>query len=197
MKNKIIKNIIGLICFALVFSIISPSLAKASETQDLQINDSFSQEVINEQEIVNETDGETDGINQDLDGPRINLEDEIQIESRIAPLIPLLATVTIRYGVPFLARTASKRIVYVSKHAAEQAVDRKITGKMIDDALSNGVKYVDGWSGERIAWLENESENKRTAVLLKKGTDEIDTVYNQKSKKLKWLKSTWQYVGDK
>ncbi len=198
MKNNIIKNIIGLICFTLVFSIISPRLAKANEHQDLQINGSFSQEeVIIEQEIVNETDGETDGINQDLGGPRINLEDEIQIEPRIAPLIPLLATVTIRYGVPFLARTASKKIVYVSKHAAEQAVDRKITGKMIDDALSNGTKYVDGWSGERIAWLENESENKRTAVLLKKGTDEIDTVYNQKSKKLKWLKSTWQYVGDK
>ncbi|MGE7111978.1 hypothetical protein [Lysinibacillus sp. NPDC047702] len=67
----------------------------------------------------------------------------------------------------------------------------------MDDALSNGAKYVDGWSGERIAWLENESENKRTAVLLKKDTDEIDTVYNQKAKKLKWLKSTWQYVGDK
>ncbi|MEB2280068.1 hypothetical protein LAV73_08645 [Lysinibacillus xylanilyticus] len=197
MKNNIIKNIIGLICFTLVFSIISPSFAKASEPQNLQINDSFSQEVINEQEIVNETDGETDGINQDLGGPRINLEDEIQIEPRIAPVIPLLATVTIRYGVPFLARTASKRIVYVTKHAAEQAVDRKITGKMIDDALSNGTKYVDGWSGARIAWLENESENKRTAVLLNKDTDEIDTVYNQKSKKLKWLKSAWQYVGDK
>ncbi|MFF2175971.1 hypothetical protein ACFVT8_05835 [Lysinibacillus sp. NPDC058147] len=53
---------------------------------------------------------------------------------------------------------------------------------MIDDALSNGTKYVDGWSGERISWLENEFENKRTAVLLKKGTDEIDTVYKQKSK---------------
>lgn len=42
---------------------------------------------------------------------------------------------------------------------------------MIDDALSNGTKYVDGWSGERISWLENEFEfefeNKRTAVLLK------------------------------
>ncbi len=41
LKNNIIKNIIGLICFTLVFSIISPSLAKASEPQDLQINDSI------------------------------------------------------------------------------------------------------------------------------------------------------------
>jgi len=34
------------------------------------------------------------------------------------------------------------------------------------------------------------------AVLLNKNTDVIDTVYNQKEKKLKCLKSNWQYQGD-
>lgn len=193
MKNKIIKNIIGLICFTLVFGIISPSLAKASETQDLQINDSFSQEVINEQEIVNETDGETDGINQDLDGPRINLEDEIQIESRIAPLIPLLAGVVIRSGVSFVARTSTGHVVRVTEHAAKRAVERKITGKMIDQSLAKGTKYVDALSGERVTWAGNGN---KVAVLLKKNTDVIDTVYDEDSKKLKWFQSSWQYVGD-
>jgi len=203
LKNNIFRNIIGLICFTLIFSIVSPSFAFASEPEDLQINDSFNQEINyeqeinNEQEIINETDGETDGetdvINQDLGGPRIDLEDEIQIESRIAPVIPLLATVTIRYGVPFLAKTASKRIVYVSKHATEQAIDRKITAKMIDKALTDGEKYVDGFSGARISW---DQSGNGIAVLLKKNSDEIDTVYPEDHKKLKWLKSSWKYVGD-
>ncbi|MGE7998522.1 hypothetical protein ACQKOF_07570 [Lysinibacillus sp. NPDC093190] len=189
MKNNIIKNIIGLICFTLIFSIISPSLAKASEPQGLQINDSFSQEVINEQEIVNET----DGINQDLGGPRINLEDEIQIEPRIAPLIPLLAGVAIRSGISFIARTSTGAVVKVSEHAAKRAVERKITGKMIDDALTNGTKYVDLLSGERVAWNENGNN---VAVLLNKNSDEIDTVYDEDGKKLKWWKSSWKYVGN-
>lgn len=66
----------------------------------------------------------------------------------------------------------------------------------VDEALTKGSKYVDGWSGERIGWLEGASLNQRTAVLLNKNTDVIDTVYNQKEKKLKWLKSNWQYKGD-
>jgi len=54
MKNNLIKSIIGLICFTLVFSIISPSLAQATESQDLQINNSFSQETLVDNEIDKE-----------------------------------------------------------------------------------------------------------------------------------------------
>ncbi|MGE7840558.1 hypothetical protein ACQKNX_07180 [Lysinibacillus sp. NPDC093712] len=200
LKKNCVKSFVAFICFVLAFTMISPNLAKANEYQDLQLNNSFQETTIGN-ELENDSIIRLD-TNQDLDVPfnELNNPDvliDAELQPFIAPVIPLLAAVTIRYGVPFLAKTASKRIVYVSKHAAEQAYDRGITGKMMDDALSNGTKYVDGWSGERIAWLENESENNRTAVLLKKVTDEIDTVYNQKSKKLKWLKSTWQYVGDK
>ncbi|GAB0171810.1 DUF4258 domain-containing protein [Lysinibacillus sp. CTST325] len=197
MKNNLIKSIIGLIFFTLVFSIISPSLAKASESQDLQINNSFDQE---EALTDNEFDGETDGVNQNLDmpsdssnDPRINLEDEFEIQPRIAPAIPLLAGIIIRSGVSFIARTSTGNVVRVSAHAAERAVERKITAKMIDQSLAKGTKYVDLLSGERVAWAENGN---KVAVLLNKNSDVIETVYDTTSKKLKWFKNYWQYIGD-
>lgn len=131
---------------------------------------------------------------ENLNGPRLNSpESEMEIQLFVLPVIPLLAAVTIiRAGVSFLARTASGHVVRVSGHAAEQAVARKITGAMMDNALSKGTKYKDILSGERIAW----NQNGKVAVLLKKNTDEIDTVYTEDHQKLKWIKSTWQYVGD-
>lgn len=196
MKNNLIKSIIGLIFFTLVFSIISPSLAKANESQDLQINNSINQE---ETLAVNELDGETDGLNQILDTPsdsfndRINLEDEFEIQPRIAPVIPLLAGIVIRSGVSFIARTSTGNVVRVSAHAAERAVERKITAKMIDQSLANGTKYVDILSGERVAWASNGN---KVAVLLNKNSDVIETVYDTTSQKLKWFKNSWQYIGD-
>lgn len=67
---------------------------------------------------------------------------------------------------------------------------------MIDEALSKGTKYVDMLSGERIVWLELGPLKKQTAVLLKKNSDEIDTVYDQAWVKNKWMKSNWQFFND-
>ncbi len=199
MKNNFIKSFIVFLSFILIFSILSPSLANASEpqSQDLQINDSLSQET----PVVEDVENDSNGVNQDsnipLDGPRINLEDEVQpdpeLQQFIAPVIPLLAGVAIRSGVSFIARTSSGAVVKVSEHAAKRAVERKITGKMIDDALTNGTKYVDLLSGERVAWNENGNN---VAVLLNKNSDEIDTVYDEDGKKMKWWKSSWKYVGN-
>ncbi|UZM99826.1 hypothetical protein OL548_07385 [Lysinibacillus sp. MHQ-1] len=54
---------------------------------------------------------------------------------------------------------------------------------MIDDALTNGTKYVDVLSGERVAWIDTGGN--QVAVLLKKDTDVIDTVYFEDHKKVK------------
>ncbi|WP_141396944.1 hypothetical protein [Ureibacillus xyleni] len=62
--------------------------------------------------------------------------------------------------------------------------------------MTKGTKYVDGWSRERIAWDQNATVGQKTAVLLRPNTDLIDTVYPETHQKTKWIKSTWQYVGD-
>lgn len=201
MKNNIFKNIIGLICFTLIFSIVSPSFAFASEPLDADLISPVNQETVIVKEIDNDTKSENQEIIQDettlideISPPSI--DNEIEAQPYALPLVPLLAGIVIKKGVEYVVKTSAGRIVKISVHAADQAVDRKITGKMIDEALTKGSKYVDGWSGERIGWLEGASLNQRTAVLLNKNTDVIDTVYNQKEKKLKWLKSNWQYKGD-
>ncbi|MGE7090444.1 hypothetical protein ACQKII_03075 [Lysinibacillus sp. NPDC048646] len=64
---------------------------------------------------------------------------------------------------------------------------------MIDKALTDGEKYVDALSGERVSW---DQSGNGIAVLLKKNSDEIDPVYPENHKKFKWFKNTWQYVRD-
>lgn len=206
MKNNIFKNIIGLICFTLIFSIVSPSFAFASESQDADLINPVNQETVIVNEIDNDTeDNDTESENleiiqdettqiDDISPPSI--DNEIEAQPYALPLVPLLAGLVIKRGVTYIVKTSSGRIVKISAHAADQAVDRKITGKMMDEALSKGSKYVDGLSQARISWLEGAPMNQRTAVLLNKNTDVIDTVYDQKDKKLKWFKSNWQYIGD-
>ncbi|WP_253734903.1 hypothetical protein [Lysinibacillus fusiformis] len=201
MKNNIFKNIIGLICFTLIFSIVTPSFAFASESQDADLISNVNQETGSVNEIENDTVSENLEIIQDEttqidDISPPSIDNEMEAQPYALPVVPLLAGIVIKKGVEYVVKTSAGRIVKISAHAADQAVDRKITGKMIDEALTKGSKYVDGWSGERIGWLEGASLNQRTAVLLNKNTDVIDTVYNQKEKKLKWLKSNWQYKGD-
>ncbi|MGE7921083.1 hypothetical protein ACQKM9_19395 [Viridibacillus sp. NPDC093762] len=64
---------------------------------------------------------------------------------------------------------------------------------MIDQSLAKGTKYVDAFSGERVAWAGNGN---KVAVLLKKNTVVIDTVYDEDPMKMKWFQISWQYVGD-
>lgn len=201
MKNTIFRNIIGLICFTLIFSIVSPSFAFASESQDADLISPVNPETGSVYEIENDTEFENLEIIQDEttqidDICPPSIDNEIEAQPYALPVVPLLAGIVIKKGVEYVVKTSAGRIVKISAHAADQAVDRKITGKMIDEALTKGSKYVDGWSGERIGWLEGAPLNQRTAVLLNKNTDVIDTVYDQKEKKLKWLKSNWQYKGD-
>ncbi|KOY80181.1 hypothetical protein MHB44_22200 [Lysinibacillus sp. FSL H8-0500] len=200
-KVKFLKGFVALVCFVLAFSIISPSLAFASESQDADLISPINQETV----IVNESDNDTKAENleiiqdettqiDDINPPSIN--NEIEAQPYALPVVPLLAGIVIKKGVEYIVKTSAGRIVKISAHAADQAVARKITGEMIDQALSNGTKYVDILSGERISWLDGAPMNQRTAVLLNKNTDVIDTVYDQKDKKLKWFKSNWQYKGD-
>lgn len=114
MKNNFLKYFVVLMCLTLAFSIISPSLAEASESQDSQINSSIPETTV-DNEFDNNLNNESSDVNQDL---------------------------------------------------------------LVDP--SKGTKYVDGWSGERIAWDENGNG---VAVLLRKGTDEIDTVYDEDHQK--------------
>ncbi|NOG28496.1 hypothetical protein HL291_12815 [Lysinibacillus fusiformis] len=190
-----------MICFTLIFSIVTPSFAFASESQDADLISNVNQETGSVNEIENDTVSENLEIIQDEttqidDISPPSIDNEMEAQPYALPVVPLLAGIVIKKGVEYVVKTSAGRIVKISAHAADQAVDRKITGKMIDEALTKGSKYVDGWSGERIGWLEGASLNQRTAVLLNKNTDVIDTVYNQKEKKLKWLKSNWQYKGD-
>lgn len=142
----------------------------SSDILDLKVIDSITNEPFN-----------------NLNGPVIN-------DGEITPLVlPLLAAVVIRAGVPFVARLATGQVVKVSGHAATRAVERKVTGKMLDNALNTGTKYVDILSSERIAWAQDTSG---VAVLLNPNTDVIDTVYIEDSKKLKWFKNSWKYIGD-
>ncbi len=131
----------------------------------------------------------------DLSGPRINLGTEVEplVQPLVLPIIPLLATVTIRVAVPFLARTTQGVVVKISKHAAEQAMARNITGKMMDEALSTGLKHVDTGSGARVIW---KTSSHKTAVLLEKYSDEVSTVYKQEAKKAKWERNNWSFKGD-
>ena len=195
LKKNYFKSFVALICFALTFSIISPSLAFASEPQEIKLENSLNQESI----IVNEVNYELQDVNQDvftpindLNSPRIDLESEVQ--PLALPVIPILAGLVIKKGVTYIVKTSSKRILKLRDHASDQAVDRGITGKMIDDALTDGTKYVDIFSGERVSWID--TGGRQVAVLLKKNTDVIDTVYFEDHKKGKWFKSNWKYVGD-
>ncbi|QPA59126.1 hypothetical protein INQ55_01640 [Lysinibacillus sphaericus] len=197
-KLNFFKGFVALICFALAFSIISPSLAFASESQAVELEVSLNQEP-NIIEVENESQIDNQEINtdvntsiDDLNGPRADFESEVQPNA--LPVIPLLAGLVIRQGVSYIVKTSSKRVLKLRSHASDQAVDRGITGKMIDDALTNGTKYVDVLSGERVAWIDTGGN--QVAVLLKKDTDVIDTVYFEDHKKLKWFKSNWKYVGD-
>lgn len=128
---------------------------------------------------------------ESFNGPRINLESEVQPQF-IFPIVPLLVGVTIRFGVSFVARTAAGNVGRVSAHAAEQAVTRKISAQMMDKSLSSGLKYVDKFSGERITWYRGN----QTAVLLKKTTDEVSTVYLQPAPKASWVRKNWEWFGD-
>ncbi|MDC6267985.1 hypothetical protein PP722_09895 [Lysinibacillus sphaericus] len=173
----------------------------ASESQDADLISPVNPETGSVYEIENDTEFENLEIIQDEttqidDISPPSIDNEIEAQPYALPVAPLLAGIVIKKGVEYVVKTSAGRIVKISPHAADQAVDRKITGKMIDEALTKGSKYVDGWSGERIGWLEGAPLNQRTAVLLNKNTDVIDTVYDQKEKKLKWLKSNWQYKGD-
>ncbi|WP_324728742.1 hypothetical protein VO178_19320 [Lysinibacillus fusiformis] len=173
----------------------------ASESQDADLISPVNPETGSVYEIENDTEFENLEIIQDEttqidDISPPSIDNEIEAQPYALPVVPLLAGIVIKKGVEYVVKTSAGRIVKISAHAADQAVDRKITGKMIDEALTKGSKYVDGWSGERIGWLEGAPLNQRTAVLLNKNTDVIDTVYDQKEKKLKWLKSNWQYKGD-
>lgn len=192
--NKLVFKLMSILTACiLLLSTFGGSAAFAAENSADVINESTE---ITQDTILNyETDDLTldDAIPlENINGPTIN-NPEIEVQPLVAPLIPLLATVTIRAGVSLLARTSTGHVVRISKHAADQAVDRKISGAMMDKALSKGTKYKDILSGERVSWNQNGDG---VAVLLNKKTDEIDTVYFEDHQKLKWVKNTWQYLGD-
>lgn len=106
----------------------------------------------------------------------------MEVQPYVVTLIPLLATLTIRAGVSFLARTYAGHVVKVSGHTASRAVERKITRLMIDKSLTQSAKFVDILSGERVTWAENGN---KVAILIRKNTDIIDTIYDEDHKNLK------------
>lgn len=185
--NKVSYKLISVIAtFALVFSMIGGSVTFANETfVDAEDNP----EVIQELNLYSDLDY-FDGT-VPLENSNVLLVVDGEVVPHVAPLIPLLAAVVIRAGVPFIARLASGQVVRMSAHGASRAVERKITAKAIDNALSKGEKYVDILSGERIALGQDG-----VAVLLNPKSDTIDTVYYQDGKKLKWFKSNWKFIGD-
>lgn len=184
MKKVILKLTPIITACILLFVTVGGSAVSAAESLVIQ------QEKI----LINELNDKNQEFTLPLEDLRIELENEI--EPTALPAIPLLAGLVIRSGATYIAKTTSKKIVKVSDHATRQAVKRQITGAMMDEALSKGTKYVDILSGERIVWLELGPLKQQTAVLLKKNSDEIDTVYDQEWVKNKWIKSNWQFFND-
>ncbi|WP_218775586.1 hypothetical protein [Oceanobacillus senegalensis] len=118
------------------------------------------------------------------------IDDFIKEKSEVQTMVlPLLANITIRSGLSYLARISAGAIIRVGSHTTYRAVQRSITSRNLDDALSYGERYTDIYTGARIAF----DKSKGVAVVVDKTNNKTITTYPILLAKYRWQRSFWSW----